>query len=119
MSNEKIELSTSDVVNALLHARQSEHHYATQESVDNLKDQMNTRFESMQEQMNTRFESMQEQMNTRFESVDQRFEQVDKRFDQIDKRFEQSDKKLDRIQWFIVAAALTALFKDNILAFFA
>lgn len=41
MSDQKIELSTSDVVNALLHARQSEHHYATQESVDNQFDKMN------------------------------------------------------------------------------
>ena len=104
MSNEKIELSTSDVINALLHARQSEQQYATQESVDNLKEQMNVRFEAVDQ---------------RFETVTHRFEQVDKRFDQIDKRFEQSDKKLDRIQWFIVAAALTAIFKDNILAFFA
>jgi len=93
---QKIELSTSDVVNALLHAKQSEHHYATQESVDNLK----------------------EQMNVRFEQVDRRFEQVDKRFEQVDKSIFQVDKKLDRLQWFIVAASLVVVFKDNILSFF-
>jgi len=93
---QKIELSTSDVVNALLHAKQSEHHYATQESVDNLK----------------------EQMNVRFEQVDKRFEQVDKRFEQVDKSIFQVDKKLDRLQWFIVAACLVVVFKDNILSFF-
>jgi len=86
---QKIELSTSDVVNALLHAKQSEHHYATQESVDNLKEQMNVRFE-----------------------------QVDKRFEQVDKSIFQVDKKLDRLQWFIVAACLVVVFKDNILSFF-
>ena len=93
---QKIELSTSDVVNALLHAKQSEHHYATQESVDNLK----------------------EQINVRFEQVDKRFEQVDKRFEQVDKSIFQVDKKLDRLQWFIVAACLVVVFKDNILNFF-
>ncbi len=93
---QKIELSTSDVVNALLHAKQSEHHYATQESVDNLK----------------------EQMNVRFEQVDKRFEQVDKRFEQVGKSIFQLDKKLDRLQWFIVAACLVVVFKDNILNFF-
>ena len=86
---QKIELSTSDVVNALLHAKQSEHHYATQESVDNLKEQINVRFE-----------------------------QVDKRFEQVDKSIFQVDKKLDRLQWFIVAACLVVVFKDNILNFF-
>jgi len=100
---QKIELSTSDVVNALLHAKQSEHHYATQESVDNLKEQMNVRFE---------------QVNRRFEQVDKRFEQVDKRFEQVDKSIFQVDKKLDRLQWFIVAACLVVVFKDNILSFF-
>ena len=93
MAEQKIELSTSDVVNALLHARQSEHHYATQESVDNLK----------------------EQVNKQFEQVDKRFEQVDKRFEQVDKQLVRVDKKLDRLSWFLVAAALTAIFKDNIL----
>jgi len=100
---QKIELSTSDVVNALLHAKQSEHHYATQESVDNLKEQINVRFE---------------QVDKRFEQVDKRFEQVDKRFEQVDKSIFQVDKKLDRLQWFIVAACLVVVFKDNILNFF-
>jgi len=100
---QKIELSTSDVVNALLHAKQSEHHYATQESVDNLKEQMNVRFE---------------QVDKNFEQVDKRFEQVDKRFEQVDKSIFQVDKKLDRLQWFIVAACLVVVFKDNILSFF-
>jgi len=71
-------------------------HGATQESVDNLK----------------------EQMNVRFEQVDKRFEQVDKRFEQVDKNIFQVDKKLDRLQWFIVAACLVVVFKDNILNFF-
>ena len=104
MSDQKIELSTSDVVNALLHARQSEHHYATQESVDNLKDQNKVRFD---------------QVDKQFEQVKQQFAQVDKRFEQVDKRFDLVEKKIDRLLWFIVAASLTAIFKDNILNFLA
>jgi len=106
---QKIELSTSDVVNALLHAKQSEHHYATQESVDNLKEQMNVRFQKVDNSF--------EQVDKRFEQVDKRFEQVDKRFEQVDKSILQLDKKLDRLQWFIVAACLVVIFKDNILKF--
>jgi len=78
-------------------------HGATQESVDNLKEQMNVRFE---------------QVDKNFEQVDKRFEQVDKRFEQVDKSIFQVDKKLDRLQWFIVAACLVVVFKDNILNFF-
>ena len=114
---QKIELSTSDVVNALLHAKQSEHHYATQESVDNLKEQINVRFEQVDkrfEQVDKRFE----QVEKNFEQVNKRFEQVDKRFEQVDKSIFQVDKKLDRLQWFIVAACLVVVFKDNILNFF-
>lgn len=50
MSDEKkIEFNQSDVINALLHAKQSEHHYATQESVDNLKERMNEKFAAQNE----------------------------------------------------------------------
>jgi len=107
---QKIELSTSDVINALLHAKQSEHHYATQESVDNLKEQMNVRFEQVDKNF--------EQVDKNFEQVNRRFEQIDKRFEQVDKNIFQVDKKLDRLQWFIVAACLVVVFKDNILSFF-
>ncbi|WP_242617139.1 hypothetical protein [Vibrio vulnificus] len=69
-----------------------EQHYATQESVDNLK----------------------ERMNEKFADVDKRFEQVDKRFEQVDRRFD----KLDRMQWLIVASALTIIFKDHLFKLF-
>ena len=36
----KIEFSQSDVLNALLHSRQQDQHFATQESVDNLKERV-------------------------------------------------------------------------------
>lgn len=39
-NNQKIEISHSDVLNALLHNRQQEQHFATQESVDNLKERL-------------------------------------------------------------------------------
>lgn len=39
-NEQKIEFSPSDVINALLHNRQQEQHFATQESVDNLKERL-------------------------------------------------------------------------------
>ncbi len=95
--DKKVEFSTSDVLNALLHRGQNMQHLATQESVDNLRRESEANFN---------------QVNRRFEQVDKRFEQVDKRFEQVDKRFDKIESKLDRLQWFIVAAALALIFKD-------
>lgn len=69
----KIEFSHTDVLNAILHKHGHEQHYATQESVNNLKERL------------INFENQ----------VDKRFESIDKRFDSIDKRFESMDGKFD------------------------
>lgn len=88
--DKKVEFSTSDVLNALLHRGQNLQHLATQESVDNLR----------------------RENEVRFDQIDKRFEQIDKRFEQVDKRFDKLESKFDRLQWFIVAAALALIFKD-------
>ncbi|HIP76661.1 MAG TPA: hypothetical protein EYH12_05995 [Psychromonas hadalis] len=75
MEDRKIEFSTSYVINALLHAKQTEHHYATQESVDNLKELNKAQFEQVEKQF--------EQVNKQFEQINKRFELVDKQFDQV------------------------------------
>ncbi|MGV3345631.1 hypothetical protein ACGVWS_07750 [Enterobacteriaceae bacterium LUAb1] len=108
MSDEdkKVEFSTSDVLNALLHRGQNLQHLATQESVDNLRRETEANFI----QVNRRFESV----DKRFESVDKRFEQMDRRFEQIDKRFDKLESKIDRLHWFIVTAALALIFKEYI-----
>ena len=109
--DKKVEFSTSDVLNALLHRGQNMQHLATQESVDNLRRESEANFN----QVNRRFEQVDrrfEQVDRRFEQVDKHFEQVDKRFEQVDKRFDKLESKLDRLQWFIVAAALALIFKD-------
>jgi len=95
--DKKVEFSTSDVLNALLHRGQNMQHLATQESVDNLRRESEVSFN---------------QVNRRFEQVDKRFEQIDRRFEQVDKRFDKLENKLDRLQWFIVGAALALIFKD-------
>ena len=95
MDNEMntVQIPAEKLVDALLHAKQFEHHYATQESVDNLK-----------------------------ESVNQRFEQVDKRLDEIKsesaKRFDKLESKSDRFQWFITTLILGIFFKDQIFSLF-
>ncbi|UIA90052.1 hypothetical protein LU631_09760 [Erwinia tracheiphila] len=88
--DKKVEFSTSDILNALLHRGQNMQHLATQESVDNLR----------------------RESEANFNQISKRFEQVDKRFEQADKRFDKLESKLDRLQWFIVAAALALIFKD-------
>ncbi|EQC1804219.1 hypothetical protein ACY2UF_004206 [Escherichia coli] len=42
--DKKIEFSTSDVLNSLLHRQQNMQHLATQESVDNLRREIDSRF---------------------------------------------------------------------------
>lgn len=81
--DKKVEFSTSDVLNALLHRGQNMQHLATQESVDNLRRESEVSFN-----------------------------QVNRRFEQVDKRFDKLGNKLDRLQWFIVGAALALIFKD-------
>ncbi|EOV0875480.1 hypothetical protein ACOW85_003890 [Vibrio parahaemolyticus] len=91
MDNEMktVEIPTEKLVDALFHMKQFEHHYATQESVDNLK-----------------------------ESVREFKFDANKRFDQVDKRFEKLESKFDRLQWLIVSLSVTLFFKEQILSLF-
>ncbi|AWK14320.1 hypothetical protein CCS41_07285 [Candidatus Fukatsuia symbiotica] len=77
------------------------------------------------EKTDAKIAEVRKDMDVRFEQVDKRFEQVDKRFEQADKslndfkqetikRFDKLESKFDRVQWFIVAAALTLIFKEHI-----
>ncbi|NHB91396.1 DUF16 domain-containing protein [Photorhabdus cinerea] len=137
-NDKKIEFSTSDVLNALLHRGQNMQHLATQESVDNLRRESESSFASLRSDIDQRFESVNKQFESvnkqfesvnkqfesvnkqfevihqRFESIDKRFESVDKRFESVDKRFDKLEGKFDRLQWSIVAAALALLFKEYI-----
>lgn len=87
--DKKIEFSTSDVLNALLHRQQNMQHLATQESVDNLR----------------------REIDTRLNVIDKR---LDKMEQETERRFNKLETKFDRLQWFIVAAALALIFKDYI-----
>ncbi len=95
--DKKIEFSQSDVLNALLHQRgfegNREQHYATQESVDNVKESL------------FRFEHQTEK---RFEAIDKRFDSIDKRFDRIEL---QMNKLLFLIIGLFVAGFSTLYFK--------
>ncbi|MEJ3634370.1 hypothetical protein [Vibrio vulnificus] len=121
MSDEKkIEFSQSDVLNALLHMRGSEQHYATQESVDNVKERL-TRFEHQTEK---RFDAVHESINEFKALTDKRFEQVhesinelradtEKRFESMDKRFDKMESKMDKLLFLIIGlfiAGFTALY---------
>ncbi|MFA0079694.1 hypothetical protein AB4427_16410 [Vibrio artabrorum] len=90
---DSINIPTEKIVEAFLHAKQFEQHYATQESVDNLK-------ESVRE--------LKSDTNKRFDDL---------RSD-VDKRFDKIERKLDRFQWFLVASVLTILFQDKLASLF-
>lgn len=64
-----IKIPADKLIEALFHAKQCEQHYATQESVDNLK-----------------------------ESVNYRFDAVDKRFDDVGKRFDDLNQNLSNLK---------------------
>lgn len=51
------------------------------EKLDNMKDDMNTRFD----EVNKRIDDLQTDMNTRFEAVNRRFEKIDRRFDETNR----------------------------------
>lgn len=102
--DKKIEFSGSEVLNALLHRHGFDQHFATQESVDNVKERL-TRFE---DQMDKQFGHVHENINEfkaltekRFDAIDKRFEQVndsvDKRFDLVDKRFDSIEKQFVQV----------------------
>ncbi|YCO02366.1 hypothetical protein ACB087_10325 (plasmid) [Vibrio sp. VNB-15] len=103
MSDEKkIEFSQSDVLNALLHMRGNEQHYATQESVDNVKERL-SRFEHQTEKQ---FEAVHE-------SINELKADTDKRFDSMDKRFDKMESKMDKLLFLIIGlfvAGFTALY---------
>lgn len=101
--DKKIEFSTSDVLNALLHRQQNMQHLATQENVDNLRREIDSRFNSSQDNV----DNLRREVYSRFNSLQNQLVSVDKRLDKLETKF-------DRLQWFIVAAALALIFKDYI-----
>ncbi|EAR6708260.1 hypothetical protein EWN99_16200 [Salmonella enterica] len=105
MSDEKkIEFSTSDVLNALLHRQQNMQHLATQESVDGLRRDMELRFSAAQESV----DGLRRDMGIRLDAINQRFDSVEKRVDRLESKF-------DRLQWFIVCGVLALFFKEYII----
>ena len=80
-------------------------HGATQEQLDGVRRELNQRIDRVE----ARIDKVEEKIDTVALQLNQR---VDKLEDKIDKRFEKMDSKLDRLQWFIVAAALALIFKD-------
>lgn len=95
MDNEMdtVKIPADKLVDALLHMKQFEHHYATQESVDNLKESV----KELKSDINKRFSESKDDTN---------------------KRFDKLEGKLDRLQWFILASVLTLFFKEQIFSLF-
>jgi len=65
---------------------------------DAMQEYVDSRFEAMQEYVDSRFDAMQEYVDRRFDEVDRRFDEVDRRFDEVDRRFDVSDARHDRTE---------------------
>ncbi|UJF16987.1 hypothetical protein L0B53_03330 [Vibrio sp. SS-MA-C1-2] len=100
----RVIITAEQLLEAIINHKPIDQHYASQESVDNLRERMNEKFLGI---------------DKRLEQVDKRFEQVDKQFDKIDLKIERVDKKIDKLLWFIVVAVLTVLFQDYIFTLFS
>ncbi|WP_305840313.1 hypothetical protein [Photobacterium leiognathi] len=91
-----IKIPADKLIEALFHVNQCEHNYATQESVDNLKESVNYRFDAVDK----RFDALKGHVDKRFEDVDKRFSalegHVDKRFEDVDKRFSALEGHVDK-----------------------
>ena len=95
-----VQIPAEKLVDALLHAKQFEHHYATQESVDNLKESVR----DLKADTNKRFDEMKSD--------------TAKQFDELKSEFKQQSTKSDRFQWFIMALIIGTFFKDQFLSLF-
>ncbi|MEZ9361434.1 hypothetical protein AB4175_16345 [Vibrio cyclitrophicus] len=98
MDNEMntVQIPAEKLVDALLHAKQFEHHYATQESVDNLKESVR----ELKADTNKHFDEMKSH-------------QVSLR-DEI----RNTNNNTNKILLLIVGLCLTALFKEQLLSLF-
>ena len=106
-----VQIPAEKLVDALLHAKQFEHHYATQESVDNLKESVR----DLKADTNKRFDEMKSDTAKQFEGMKS---DTAKQFDELKSEFKQQSTKSDRFQWFIMALIIGTFFKDQFLSLF-
>ncbi|MFA0079036.1 hypothetical protein AB4427_12990 [Vibrio artabrorum] len=109
MDNEMntVQIPAEKLVDALLHAKQFEHHYATQESVDNLKESVR----ELKADTNKRFDEMKSDTAKQFDEM--KSHQVSLR-DEI----RNTNNNTNKILLLIVGLCLTALFKEQLLSLF-
>ena len=94
-----IRIPADKLIEALFHAKQCEQHYATQDSVDNLKESVNHRFDAV---------------DKKFDAVDKRFDTVDKRFDDLNQSFSSIKNLLTGFSVALFAAIVGLIFKSYI-----
>ncbi|MFA0156834.1 hypothetical protein [Vibrio sp. 10N.261.46.A3] len=115
---DSINIPTEKIVEVFLHAKQFEQHYATQESVDNLKESVR----ELKSDTNKRFDAVEKRIDDLKSDTNKRFDAVEKRIDDFksdtNKRFDSIEHKFDRFQWFLVASVLAILFQDKLASLF-
>ena len=105
-----IRIPADKLIEALFHAKQCEQHYATQDSVDNLKELVNHRFDAVDKKFDT--------VDKRFDAVDKRLDHierhVDKRFDDLNQSFSSIKNLLTGFSVALFAAIVGLIFKSYI-----
>jgi chaperonin cofactor prefoldin len=84
-------------------------HGATQEQLDGVRWELNQRIDRVEtriEKVDEKIEDTRKELSSKIEASEQRMN------DKIDGVRKELGGKLDRLQWFIVAAALALIFKD-------
>lgn len=89
--------------------------------ITGVRKEMTERFEktdaeiaNVHKDLSAEITDLRKEITWRFEQIDEKFIQIDKKFEQIDRRFDRLEIKFERLQWFIVAAALGLIFKEQI-----
>jgi hypothetical protein len=76
--------------------------FATKQDIDQLKQDMDSRFEALEERIDVRFETFKHYVDARFEASEQR---IDARFKAVDARFETLEERhrgrFQLLQWML------------------
>ncbi|MFT4466029.1 MAG: hypothetical protein ACMX3H_17270 [Sodalis sp. (in: enterobacteria)] len=90
--------------------------------IADVRKDLSTEIADVRKDLSAEIADVRKDMGARFEKneaqMQARFEQLDKRLDFSEKRFDKLEIKFDRLQWFLVAAALGFLFKEMIMRLF-
>ena len=113
-----VQIPAEKLVDALLHAKQFEHHYATQESVDNLKESVNQRFTQVEKRLDEMKSDTAKQFDEMKSDTAKQFDEMKSHHMSLREEIRNTNNNTNKILLLIVGLCLTALFKEQLLSLF-